>query len=180
MAVPDPPADYPVDLEGDAVLADGRRVHIRPVVPGDREQLRERIRTADEETLRLRFAGGDPPIAEAELDRLVHLDYRSRLALAAFDDQGRGVGIARYESHPGGTEAEVAVAVDPEWRRVGLATELLIRLAAAAEAQGITAFTALVAGSNRPIEAFLERIGLLHSIEWHDGQGEIRIHLIDW
>ncbi len=177
MTEPERPADYPVELEDDAVLADGRRVHIRPVVPTDRDQLRERIRTADEETLRLRFAGGDPPITEHELDRLVHLDYRSRLALAAFDEHGRGVGIARYEGHPGATEAEVAVAVDPEWRRVGLATELLIRLAAAAEARGITVFSALVAGSNRPIEVFLERIGLLHTIEWHDGQGEIRIHL---
>ena len=60
------PPGYPRSCEGDVELADGRLVHLRPVVPQDVHELARAIARSDPDT-----------------------------ALAAFDQQGTGVGIAR-------------------------------------------------------------------------------------
>jgi len=150
----DLPADYPSSYECVMKLADGRQVQIRPILPSDAPELAEAIRTADAATLRARFLGGPPPLTDATLDTLTRVDYRSRFALAAFS-QGRGVAIGRYAALPpsgdGSVVADVAVAVAPEWRRIGLATALVERLAWRAQECGISDFTALFSAENRPV-----------------------------
>jgi GNAT superfamily N-acetyltransferase len=150
----DLPPEYPSSYESVITLADGRWVKIRPILPSDAPELAEAIRTADTETLRARFLGGPPPLTDATLDRLTRVDYCSRFALAAFS-HGRGVAIARYAAPPpsgdGSVVADVAVAVAPEWRRVGLATALVERLVRRAQECGITDFTALFSAENRPV-----------------------------
>lgn len=132
------PVGYPDEEEGVVVLDDGRSVGLRPVVPGDLAELRRAIARADAETLRQRFLGGGAPRTQAALRRLVEVDYRHRFALAAFDDDGRGVGIARYEGERTWPTVEVAVAVDPAWQGAGLATELVRRVVRRAVCQGAT------------------------------------------
>jgi len=150
----DLPPDYPSSYESVIRLADGRRVEIRPIVPSDAAELAEAIRTADAETLRARFLGGPPPLTDALLDGLTRVDYVSRFALVARSG-GRGVAVARYAAMPasgeGSAVADVAVAVAPEWRRVGLATALVELLARRAQECGITDFTALFSAENRPV-----------------------------
>ena len=140
-------------------LADGRRVWIRPVRPSDIDELRRAIGEADAETLRMRFLGGRPPSTDAELRRLVELDHRSREAMAAFTAEGRGVGIARYETVPGTRSAEFAVAVDPQWRRVGLASALLTRLLRAALRNGITTVHVEYFAGNQDVADLVRRSG---------------------
>ena len=140
-------------------LRDGRRVWMRPVRPSDLAELRRAIREADPETLRMRFLGGRPPRTEQELRRLVEVDHVSREAIAAFTETGRGVGIARYDCEPGSSTAEFAVAVDPEWRRVGLATALLTRLLAAALRNGITTIHVDYFATNRDVTDLIRRSG---------------------
>ncbi len=151
----EPPVGYPDSYETSLRLADGRRVGVRPILPSDAPELAEAIRTADPETLHARFLGGPPPLTEAVLDRLTRLDYTHRFALVARDRTGRGVAVARYtalpESAAGKRAAEVAVAVDPPWREVGLATELIRMLARRALECGITEFTATFLAQNRPV-----------------------------
>lgn len=156
------PDGYPRELERAVTLADGRVVHVRPVVPGDAAALVHAIRTADVETLRARFLGGAPPTDPATIRHLVEVDYTTRLALVAFG-AGRGVAIARYESlaEPPGA-AEVAVAVDPAWRRVGLATALVRMLAEAAIARGIRSFTATYFASNVDVASIVDEAAVLH------------------
>jgi GNAT superfamily N-acetyltransferase len=81
------------------------------------------------------------------------VDYVRRFALAAADPEtGQGVAIARYEPLDEGV-AEVAVVVDPGWRRVGLATVLVEMLAEAALDRGIHTFSADYLAENRPVAA---------------------------
>jgi GNAT superfamily N-acetyltransferase len=128
-------------------------VVVRPILPDDAGQLAEAIRTADADTLRRRFLAGAPKIAPELLAHLTKVDYVRRLALvAAAADTGQGVAIARYEPAGQGV-AEVAVAVDPAWRRIGLATALIQMLAAAAIDHGIHTFTATYLAENRPVAA---------------------------
>jgi RimJ/RimL family protein N-acetyltransferase len=153
------PPGYPCDFERELRLSDGRAVLIRPVVPGDCEQLAHAIRTADPDTVYRRFLGSPPRMTPALLDHLCTVDYRKRFALVAADPwTGVGIGIARYETVAAGT-AEVAVAVDPAWRRAGLATVLVELLAEAALGRGIHTFSAYYLAENRPMSALLRRAG---------------------
>ncbi len=155
------PPGYPRQLECDLTLADGRRVHVRPVVPDDAAALRAAVEQADAATLRGRFLGGRPPRDEESIRRLVELDYVTRLAVAAFSD-GTGVAIARYEGSAGSDVAEIAVAVDNGWRHVGLATGLIRLLARAALARGIHKFTATYFATNVDVRDLVTDSGLPH------------------
>jgi RimJ/RimL family protein N-acetyltransferase len=153
------PPGYPLEYQRETVLRDGRRVLIRPILPSDATELAEAITTADPDTLRRRFLGGAPRVTPALLEHLTVLDYERRFALVAFDTAtGRGVAIARYEPAGEGV-AELAVAVTPGWRRVGLATELILLLAQAAADRGMHTFSAVYLAENRPIAALVEDAG---------------------
>jgi GNAT superfamily N-acetyltransferase len=151
----DRPPDYPLAYERRLTLGDGRRVQVRPILPSDAPELAAAIRDADPADLRARFLGGPPRITDEVLDRLTRLDYRNRFALVA-RAAGRGVAVARYsrlaaDDEAGPAAAEIAVAVAPEWRRVGLASALIAALADRALECGIESFTALFLPSNKPV-----------------------------
>ncbi len=160
--VPDPaglPAGYPRGYQREMALADGRRVLIRPILPGDAQELAEAIKTADADTLRRRFLGGPPRVTPALLAHWTVLDYVRRFALVAIDPAtGRGVAIARYEPAGEGV-ADVAVVVRPAWRRLGLARVLVLLLAKAAAERGIHTFSASYLAENRPVAALVEDTG---------------------
>jgi RimJ/RimL family protein N-acetyltransferase len=149
------PPGYPREFERRLTLQDGRTVWIRPIVPADAAQLAEAIRAADPDTLRRRFLGGPPRVTPALLEHLTTVDYVRRFALVALDPAtGRGVAVGRYEPLSEGV-ADIAVVVDPAWRRVGLATMLVELLAEAALARGIHEFSVFYLAENRPVAALL-------------------------
>lgn len=163
------PTGYPDEYEERVRLGDGRRVLLRPIVPTDAPELADAIRSADADTLRGRFLGGPPPLTEAVLKQLTCLDYTTRFAIVAFY-RGKGIAIGRYAmlaQAPDGDEdghvAEVAVAVTPAWRHIGLATAIVERLARRASECGITHFTALFLAENKPVEE-LAREGNAHVV----------------
>jgi GNAT superfamily N-acetyltransferase len=133
--------------------------------------------TADPDTLQRRFLGGPPHVTPALLERLTTLDYQRRFALAAADQRtGRGVAIARYDVVDEGV-ADVAVAVDPAWRRVGLATALVELLAQAALERGIREFSAYYMAENRPVAALLALNGGACKRLIHEGFVEVIVAL---
>lgn len=141
-------------------LRDGRNVWVRPILPSDAPELAEAIRTADPDTLRRRFLGSPPRLTPKLLRWLTTVDYEHRLALVALDPAtGRGIAIARFEPLQEEGVAEIAVAVDPAWRRVGLATRLIEMLAEAALERGFHSFGASYLAQNRPIAAMLAHAG---------------------
>ncbi|GID29832.1 GNAT family N-acetyltransferase [Paractinoplanes brasiliensis] len=153
------PPGYPREYERDLRLSDGRRAFIRPIVPEDSAHLAQAIRTADPETLYRRFLGSPPRITPTLLAHLCTVDYQKRFALIAADPcTADGIAIARYE-HSAAGAAEIAVAVDPAWRRAGLATALVEMLAEAALDRGIRTFSALYLAENRPVTALLDLVG---------------------
>lgn len=177
MTGTDRPAGYPPGYDEELVLTDGRRVSVRPIVPGDAAELGEAIRHGDPQTVRSRFLGAAPPVRPALLRGLTELDYVHRFALVGFAE-GRGVAIARYialDDPP--TEAEIAIVVDPRWRRVGLATQLIQRLGRRAVECGITSFTALYWSHNRPVAELAHDGHARVSIA--DGVAELRARLVE-
>lgn len=172
------PPGYPPEYERDVRLRDGRTVQIRPITPCDARELAEAIRSAEADTLRRRFLGSPPQITPALLTHLSTVDYRNRFALIAADHTtGHGVAIARYEAMPDSGAAEVAVAVDPPWRRVGLATALVEILAQAALDRGIHTFNAYYLAQNRPVAALLHLAGDAREPEIRQGIAECAVAL---
>jgi GNAT superfamily N-acetyltransferase len=149
------PAAYPRRFEREVVLADGRTVSLRPIVPDDIDELRLAVAESDPQTLHDRLLGGRPPQTDEEFSRLVTVDYDRRFAVVALTPDERGAGIARYEAAADSTSADIAVAVDPQWRHVGLATALLRLLGEAALGNGITHFTAEFLRANVDVGALL-------------------------
>jgi RimJ/RimL family protein N-acetyltransferase len=171
------PPGYPREYERRLRLRDGRAVAIRPVIPADADELATAILAADPDTLRRRFLGGPPHVTPALVARLTTLDYVRRFALAAADERtGHGVAIARYEATDDRT-AELAVVVDPAWRRVGLATALVELLAQAALDRGIREFSASYLAENRPVAALLARAGEAGRQLIHQGIAEVAVAL---
>lgn len=155
----DVPARYPREFERRLALRDAREVVVRPIVPADAAQLAEAFRAADADTLRRRFLSTPPRLTPALLTHLTTVDYVRRFALVAADARtGRGVAIARFEPLSEGV-AEVAVVVDPAWRRIGLATALVELLAEAALDRGVHSFSATYLAENRPVAAMRELAG---------------------
>lgn len=155
----DYPPDYPAELEQDFTLQDGRQVFIRPVIPADELTLERELLEADAETLYQRFFTTQPRLDAKRRHSLVHVDYQWRLALVAFDQDARLVGIARYEGAPDQEQAEVAFVVNPEWRRAGLASRLLQLLIDAARTRGIQRLVALYLWENQAMTALLAKSG---------------------
>jgi RimJ/RimL family protein N-acetyltransferase len=150
------PPGYPLEYQRQVTLRDGRQVFIRPILPSDAPELADAIKTADPGTLRRRFLGRPPRVTPALLAHMATVDYVRRFALVAIDSgTQKGVAIARFKQTGAGV-AEIAVAVSPAWRRVGLATMLIQLLAKAALERGIHTFSARYLANNRPVAALVE------------------------
>ncbi len=153
------PESYPEHLEDSFEVSDGRMVWVRAILPSDVDDLAEAIERADRETLLHRFFTAAPHITDRQIHYLAEVDYRRRLALIGRDTQGEGVAVARYECHPDSNTAEVAVAVDPGWRRLGIATELLRRLEDPARENGVESLDAVFLPNNHAVARVFEHLG---------------------
>ena len=150
------PSGYPREYELLLELRDGGTIQVRPILPGDAPALKAAIEQADPDTVRRRFLGARPRVTPKLLAWLTVLDYRQRFALVAIDPQeGRGIAIARYVCVDDGV-AEVALVVDPAWRRRGVATLLAELLAQAAVERGIHTFTAYYMAENSAVTHLLK------------------------
>src|SRR5258707_2147692 len=81
-------------------LADGTRVHVRPIVPEDEPLLIEAVAAMSERTVDFRFFSPLKRLPDALAHRLAAVDYNDRFALVGTthrpDGKERIVGVARY------------------------------------------------------------------------------------
>jgi RimJ/RimL family protein N-acetyltransferase len=166
------PPGYPAECEESVTLEDGATIFIRPLVPADADLLRFALEEADPETLFFRFFRSSIRVDAELIEYLTVLDYHRRFALAAFSEGGDGIGVARYEGNPVSDTAEMAVVVRPDWRRRGVGTALLVRLAAAATARGLRYLRADFLATNQAAGALLAKAGLTPPV-YEGGVGSV-------
>jgi acetyl coenzyme A synthetase (ADP forming)-like protein len=148
------PVPSPQSWECDALTADGRPVHLRPIRPDDADALVAFHAGLSDATVYYRFFSYHPRLSEREVERFTTVDGHRRVALVALLDE-RIVAVGRYDRIPATTDAEVAFVVTDEMQGCGLGTLLLEHLAAIGTANGIERFTATVlAGNGRMLRAF--------------------------
>ena len=128
----------------DALLMDGRIIHVRPVFEGDTEALSALYSRASLRSRYLRFFTAGISI-DREVQRLI-APSDDHVALLA-EHEGVAVGVASYEIL-NGTQAEIAILVDDAWQGDGIGSLLIEHLAAVARRAGIEEFVGDVLATN--------------------------------
>jgi len=155
---------YPAHLAGQATLAGGAAVRVRPIRPEDAAMERGFVENhLSDRTRYMRFLGAVRALTPETLARLTQIDYDRELALIALPaedkEDKRMVGIARYYPSPDGVSCEFAVAVDDAWCGRGLGKRLLAQLMAAAGAAGYRRMTGIVLPGNDRMLGLARELG---------------------
>jgi acetyl coenzyme A synthetase (ADP forming)-like protein len=137
----------------DVALRDGSTLHVRPVVAADAAAMRAFFEGLSLESIGLRFFG--VPNVEWATKWAVATDDADRYALVATTGPGHVIVAHGAYVRIDGERAEVAFVVADAWQGQGIATIMLGQLAAAAQARGITSFSAeVLPGNHRMIAVF--------------------------
>jgi ribosomal protein S18 acetylase RimI-like enzyme len=162
-------------------LADGTRVHVRPIVPEDEPLLIEAVAAMSERTVYFRFFSPLKRLPDALAHRLAVVDYNDRFALVGTthrpDGKERIVGVARYDRVHGTDVAETAVAVVDEFQRRGLGSALLTILGKVARDHAIKTCTLIVLPENQQMLGLLRKMGWIHHAKLTGGVYEISFDL---
>ena len=162
--------------EADVVLTDGGVAHVRPIRPEDADALVAFHHRQSPESLYYRYFSPKPTLTPDEVEHLVNVDHRTRMAFVAFDGDEL-IGVGRYNQLRAGNEAEVAFMVDEGHRGRGLATIFLEYLISAARGVGLAGLVAQVLPDNRRMLAVFERAGFDAHPQFADGVIEVELGL---
>jgi len=170
------PAEYPKELERDALLKDGTVVHLRPIRPDDAPRLVALFDRLSQQTAYQRFFSVLKRLPPAYARVFANVNYRQRLAIVAERETPTGselIGVGRYEPADASgivptdvpadvpsiapTIAEVAFVVQDGWQGRGLGSILLDEVLRAGLARGVQRFRAFVLADNYRMLGLLAR-----------------------
>ncbi|MEO7573020.1 MAG: GNAT family N-acetyltransferase [Acidimicrobiales bacterium] len=120
----------------------------RPILPSDGPALVRFHEALSADAQRSRFFAVHPHLTATEVDRFSHVDHLDREAIIVTVGT-EIIAVGRYDRIQPSNCAEVAFVTAEGHRGDGLATQLLARLAAAAQAVGIVEFVAQTLPENR-------------------------------
>ncbi len=109
------PRSYAVD----ELLRDGSPIHIRAIIPADKDLLFAHFNGLSADSRRTRFFGAKRTLTGEELARFTELDFDNQVGLTATlteDGTERFIGVGRYFRLQDSTHAEVAFAVLDEFQ----------------------------------------------------------------
>jgi acetyltransferase len=148
-------------------LADGRRVSIRPVRPGDEAAEQRFLERLSRETRRLRFMGFAAPV-DADLAHFyTHVDYDRHMAFVC-EHEGELVGEARYVGNPDRRSCELGIVVADEWHHTGIAQLLIDALMRYARLRGYETLEGVVLRDNPSMLDFVRALGFEVAPEAHE------------
>jgi GNAT superfamily N-acetyltransferase len=144
-------------------LRDGTRILVRPVLPQDKDRLREGFAHLSAQSRYRRFLTALDELSDEQVRYLTEIDYVDHMAWVALDPSRPdhpGVGVARYVRLPDDpTVAEAAVTVLDDYQGRGVGTILLRLLAGSALEHGIRSFRGYVLAANDPMVDILHDLG---------------------
>ncbi len=145
------------------LLRDATPVLIRPVLPEDKDRIREGLHRLSARSRYRRFGTTISELPDEQLRYLTEIDHENHMAWIALDPNAPGqpaLAVARYVRLPGEPGvAEAAVVVADAYQGKGLGTILLGMLGVAATKNGIGVFRAYVLVDNRLMLEILRDLG---------------------
>lgn len=151
---------YPVELEAELGLRDGRTVRVRPIRPQDAARELRFFERLSERSRYQRFMQYVRELSPRMLARFTQLDYDRELALAALWE-GEFVAVGRYAPNADGETAEFALTVADDWQGKGLGHALLERLCDAARAARYRALYGHILDANREMLELARHLGFV-------------------
>ena len=101
-------------------------IFVRPVRPDDDDLFRDFAKGVSAEDARLRFFGPKKELSNADLDRLVHIDYGRAMGFVAISElSGEMVGVVRLHADSNYESAEYAVLVRSDLKGHGIGWQLM-------------------------------------------------------
>lgn len=156
-------APYPAELEETVRLAGGAAVTLRPIRPEDAEAHAAFFARLSPEDIRRRFFAPIAALSAEQIARLTQIDYDREMAFIATAPGAEGapetLGVVRIVRDPADAAGEFAVVVRSDRKGCGLGRALMQKAIGWARAQGLAAITGEVLAENRPMAAFVERLG---------------------
>jgi len=131
--------------------ANGRTIHMRPVLPTDEDMMRDLFYACSAETLYHRFFIKMQSMPHRKLKKFVNIDYVNNMALVSVtheDEHEMIVAVGRYSVDKATNAAEVAFIVRDDWQGQGVGITLFNQLLEVARKRGIVRFTADVLHDN--------------------------------
>lgn len=161
------------------VLRDGSVATVRTTTPADREAIRtffDRLSPESRHQRFLSYGRVSPTIVDALCASSAPAKALTLAAWRRVDDEERPIAIASYALMSAGA-AEVAFAVDDQFHRLGLSTELLERLASIAADNGFRWFQAVTAADNLPMLEVFRDSGFELRSKSAQGIVDVRLNL---
>ena len=152
-------APYPAELI-EHWTSGGETLLIRPIRPEDAEAHAALFSRLTPEDIRYRFFSMLRALSPEQVARMTQVDYDREMAFVAVREAtGETVGVCRLVREPYTTTGEFAVLVEPSMKGRGLARRLMQRVMDWGRSQGMTDITGQVLAENRPMLAFMRRLG---------------------
>ena len=150
-------------------LRDGTTAGLRPICPGDQQELMRGEALFSAKTRYQRFLGGER-ITAAMARYLTEIDYIDHFAWVAVNSVDASVGGVTYvRSAFDPALADISFLIKDEFQERGLGTLLMGAAAIAARRNGVARFAADVLAENAPMRAILDHAG----IRWQRAQGGV-------
>ena len=154
-------------------------VTFRQLEPTDGEVLSKLVARLSQESLYRRFMSPIHRLDQVHPQRLLDIDHQQREAIIGLLG-GEVIGVARYaRSDSADAAAEFAVVVADSFQRLGVATQLLSRLATRALARGITEFTFTAQSENLPIIRLVRKLVTAPRLKFIGPVVEGRVDVLD-
>lgn len=151
---------YPTDWEVRFEMADGRRVHIRPIRPDDERRYGDFFRSLSPDDLRMRFFVPVKELSHALVARLTQIDYAREMAFVALaETTGDLLGVVRFGADPDYKSGEFAVLVRSPLKGKGLGWRLMRHLIDYAAAEGLEELHGTVLSENTTMLQMCRELG---------------------
>lgn len=172
------PVELPSTPDHTKSMPNGSQVTFRMLRPEDADMEQEFVTGLSERSRYLRFFSGLKELTPFMLEQMTNPVFPVSYALIAttFEDEREcQIAVGRYA--PTGTEgvAEFAVVVADEWQGLGIASELMHFVIAAAAVAGIKCLEGLVLRENAAMLSLAEKFGFEQTSSEDGGPSVVRV-----
>lgn len=163
---------YPHALESRVTLKNGADCLFRPILPEDEPLLKAFIHQVTREDLYYRYFSEISEFSHEDLAYMTQIDYDREMAFVAVTQQGDEniiIGVTRVISDPDNTDAEFAVLVRSDLKKLGLGRLLLEKMIGYARSHGLKRLTAITMPTNHGMITLAKKLGFSVDVQLEDG-----------